>query len=318
MAALLKPGWTKPSTILYASEYPPNQAAFSYALGQALEVGAHLIVLHVIADETPAATDRPRQTSFARARFERNRFEPLAQRARALGLQCRTVIRSGDPAEQILQFLHEKKIDRVFLGAHTPGPVGRLLVGSVAERVLRSAEAPVSIVGPYVVGGNCQNCTTRTILCSVGTHRTSRIVAAFAAELAARTGARLILQQVVACQDSHELLAGRSLDQVADDLAALVPADLLREIDLETCAAVGDPSEEVLYHGRICGANLIVLGAHNASHFAAITPACFVYKVLAYARCPVLTLSPVLMRGCGALKEVAPVTIEDRFLAGVI
>jgi len=318
MAALLKHGWTKPSTILYASEYPPNQGAFSYALGQALDVGAHLIIFHVFAGRETPLEDPARRSIYARARIERNRFEPLAQRARALGLQCRIVVRPGDPAEQILACLREKKVDRLFLGARTPGPVGRLLVGSVAERVLRSADVPVSIVGPYIIGGNCQNCATRTILCSVAAHRTSRIVVAFAAEIAAGTGALLILQQVIPHQDSSQILAGRSLQQAEADLAALIPQDLKDAIAFETHVLLGDPSEEVLYQGRVRNANLIVLGAHEASHFAAITPACFVYKVLAYARCPVLTLSPVLMRGCGALNEVAPVDLEDRFLAGVI
>ena len=37
MAALLKPGWTKPSTILFATEIPHNEKAFSFALAQARE-----------------------------------------------------------------------------------------------------------------------------------------------------------------------------------------------------------------------------------------------------------------------------------------
>ena len=35
MAALLKPGWSKPSTILFASEIPVNLKAFAFALAQA-------------------------------------------------------------------------------------------------------------------------------------------------------------------------------------------------------------------------------------------------------------------------------------------
>jgi hypothetical protein len=42
------------------------------------------------------------------------------------------------------------------------------------------------------------------------------------------------------------------------------------------------------------------MGAQGASHFAAISRAGIVYKVLAYAQCPVLTLSPVVLTECGA------------------
>ena len=38
MAAVVKPGWSKPSTILFASEIPTNEKAFSFALAQACRV----------------------------------------------------------------------------------------------------------------------------------------------------------------------------------------------------------------------------------------------------------------------------------------
>ena len=321
MATVTRNGWSKPSTILFATEYPPNQSAFSYALAQALETEAHLAIFHVHAGEDAAASpDAGSQRSeYARARLMRSRFEPLAERAKALGLQCQIVVRTGDTAEQILQYMREKRVDRVFLGAHTPGPVGRFLIGSVAEQVLRSAEAPVGIVGPFVNEDNCRNCSTRTILCALGGHGRRHVVSAFAAELAAKHKAKLILQHVISPQDSYELAKGRSLDEIAKDLIRLIPDDLRGRVEVETHVALGDPTEELLYQGRVRRASLIVLGAHDASHFAAITPACFVYKVLAYARCPVMTLSPVLLRGCSGMTDDRPSYFGiDHFVAGVI
>ena len=43
-----------------------------------------------------------------------------------------------------------------------------------------------------------------------------------------------------------------------------------------------------------------MLGAQGASAFAAITRHGIVYKVLAHAHCPVITLSPVVLGECGA------------------
>jgi nucleotide-binding universal stress UspA family protein len=63
---------------------------------------------------------------------------------------------------------------------------------------------------------------------------------------------------------------------------------------------LGDPTEELLYQGRSQRANLIVMGAQGASQFAAATRASIVYKVLAYAQCPVITLSPIVLSECGA------------------
>src|SRR5208282_688999 len=101
------------------------------------------------------------------------------------------------PADEILAFTRERQIDRIVMGTHSPGPIGKLLVGSVAEAVLRTATSPVFVIGPDVVDGSYRNFATRSILCAVSLHEASMIVAAFAAELAAQHQARLILQHVI-------------------------------------------------------------------------------------------------------------------------
>ena len=89
-----------------------------------------------------------------------------------------------------------------------------------------------------------------------------------------------------------------------------------RKVRVQTRVALGDPTEELLYQDRAQQANLIVLGAHGASHFAAITRAGTVYKVLAFAHCPVITLSPIVLAQCGAqAQKIHP--SEVNFIAGV-
>ena len=89
------------------------------------------------------------------------------------------------------------------MGTHSPGPIGKLLVGSVAEAVLRTSTVPVFIVGPDVVAmAPIGNFATRTILCAVSLLDTSAVVASFAAELAAQHNARLILQHVIKPQET--------------------------------------------------------------------------------------------------------------------
>ena len=57
MAAVLKPGWSKPSTILFASEIPVNEKAFSFALAQAREFGSDLILFHAYDTLVVAASE---------------------------------------------------------------------------------------------------------------------------------------------------------------------------------------------------------------------------------------------------------------------
>jgi nucleotide-binding universal stress UspA family protein len=322
MIAVVKPAWSKPSTILFAAEMPAHEKAFGFALAQAVDFGAELVIFHAYdsAEMHALVTFETRSTDFTHSRTEKRRFEPLAERAADLGIHCKIVLRQGPAAPQILAVLRERKVDRIVMGAHSPGPIGKLLVGSVAEAVLRSANAPVCIVGPNVVEGTFRNSVTRNILCDVSKRETSRMVASFGAELAARHNANLILQQVIPPQERAEWLAGRTLAQVEAQLPSLVPPRLRNIVSVQARVVLGDPAEEMLYGGRSCQANLIVVGAQGASYFAAITRAASVYKALAYAHCPVMTLSPVLLAGCipkGLRQEILHQP-EVNFMAGVV
>ena len=318
MANVMKPGWSKPSTILFASELPANQKAFAFALAQAREFGSNLILFHAYDTLVVAASETAGIRYYdyaAAARTEKRQLEPLAQLAHQAGVPCEIVVRPGLPADQILAFTRERRIDRIVMGTHSPGPIGKLLVGSVAEAVLRTAKLPVFITGPDVVDGAYRNYATRTILCAASLHEATKIVVAFAAELAQQHNARLILQHVIKPQEKSEVLAGKSLDEIESDLMMMVPADLRQKIAIQTIVVPGDPTEELLYQSNAQEADLIVLGAQGASAFAAITRHGVVYKVLAHSHCPVLTLSPVVLAECGSKSENTHPA--EAFMAGV-
>ena len=129
------------------------------------------------------------------------------------------------------------------------------------------------------------------------------MVAGFAAELAEEQNAQLVLQHVIRPQDRQELLAHRTTEQVEAELLALIPAQHQGKVHAEVIVSSGDPTGEVLYQALAQQADLIVLGAQGASAFAAITCHGVVYKVLAHAHCPVMTLSPVVLEAGGGQKS---------------
>jgi len=313
-----KPGWSKPSTILFASEIPANERAFNFALAQAKEFAADLVLFHAYDTLVVAASETSGIRYYdyaAAARAEIKHLEPLADRARREGIKCDVVVRPGLAADQILSYLGERDVDRIVMGTHSPGPIGKILVGSVAEAVLRNARVPVYIIGPEVVDGSYRNFATRTILCAVSFIESSYAVATFAAEVAARHRARLILQHVIRPQDRAEVLAGQTIEEIEADLLSLIPTELREQVSIQTIVVPGDPTEELLYQSRAQQADLIVLGAHGASAFAAIARHGVVYKVLAHSHCPVITLSPTVLAESG-MKYVKEHHTES-FLAGV-
>jgi nucleotide-binding universal stress UspA family protein len=313
-----KPGWSKPSTILFASEIPANERAFNFALAQAKEFAADLVLFHAYDTLVVAASETSGIRYYdyaAAARAEVKHLEPLADRARRDGIKCDVVVRPGLAADQVLNYLREREIDRIVMGTHSPGPIGKILVGSVAESVLRNARVPVYIVGPDVVDGTYRSFATRTILCAVSFIESSYAVATFAAELAACHRARLILQHVIRPQDRAEVLADQTIEEIEADLLSLIPAELRELISIQTIVVPGDPTEELLYQSRAQQTDLIVLGAHGASAFAAIARHGVVYKVLAHSHCPVITLSPAVLAESG-MKYIKEHHTET-FLAGV-
>lgn len=319
MAAVLKKGWSKPSTLLFASEIPANEKAFAFALAQAIEFGAELILFHAYDTLVVAASESSGIRYYdyaAAARAEMHHLEPLAEKARAAGVSCEVIVRPGLAADQILGYLRERPIDRVIMGTHSPGPIGKLLVGSVAEAVLRSARVPVFIVGPDVVDGQYRNYATRTVLCALSTHESGRVVAQFAAQVALQHNARLILEHVIRPQERLEEMGGRSIEQIEASLVAMVPEELRAQLQPQAIVVPGDPTEELLYQSRAQQADLIILGAQGATAFAAVTRHGVVYKVLAHSHCPVVTLSPVVLAEFSLPVEKQP--HSEAYLAGVI
>jgi nucleotide-binding universal stress UspA family protein len=318
MAIAVKPAWSKPSTILFATEIPANEKVLGFAVAQAREFGANLILFHAYDTMVVAASETSGIRYYdyaAAARAEIKHLEPHAEAVRSAGVPCEVVARPGLAADQILHFLRERQVDRIVMGTHSPGPIGKLLIGSVAEAVLRTAGVPVMIVGPDVADGKYRSFATNTILCAVSLLETSHVIARFAATVAVQHNARLILQHVIRPQDRAEVLGRRTIDQMESDMLSLIPADLQKKVYVQTIVVPGDPTEELLYQGRALQADLIVLGAHGASAFAAIARQGVVYKVLAHSHCPVITLSPVVLAECGFRKDQEHPA--EAYLAGV-
>jgi len=155
----------------------------------------------------------------------------------------------------------------------------------------------------------------RTVLCGISFYKTNSMLARFAAELAAERSARLVLLHVIRPQECAGALEARTIDQIKDELVSLIPDELQSRIAVEAIVALGDPTEELLYQSRAQQADLIVLGAQSATTFAAMSRHGVAHKVLAHARCPVMTLPQMAPATSGAKAE--KFHPSEIFLAGI-
>jgi nucleotide-binding universal stress UspA family protein len=136
--------------ILHPTDFSPHsELPFSIACRVARDSGAKLIVLHVLEQPVlPYAgvamappTPRPSEDELASLRDRLGRMQP---RDPAVGVEHRLV--EGDPAAAILQVARETECELIVMGTHGRSGLSRLLMGSVAEKVVRDATCPVLTV----------------------------------------------------------------------------------------------------------------------------------------------------------------------------
>jgi len=73
-------------------------------------------------------------------------FNRARKRAAEAGVSLRTATSVGNPGREIVRYIAANDVDHVVVGSHGRRGLERLILGSVAERVLRRAEATVTVV----------------------------------------------------------------------------------------------------------------------------------------------------------------------------
>jgi len=116
--------------------------ALEHAEELAQRLGAELIVLHV--EAVPVAGSTRAEVTHAAAEGELTRTTDQLRRHR---LEVRGLLRMGAADEEILDAALTEHASLIVMGTHGRKGVAHMLLGSVAERVLRSAPCPVLTVG---------------------------------------------------------------------------------------------------------------------------------------------------------------------------
>lgn len=128
-----------------------SELATDWALELARQHRADLLVVSVIdPDEARPATQR-RGIRWDQERDDRQAAaQRLVERGRPAGIDVSFLVWTGDPGESIVSAAASEDADLVVVGTHGRGKIGRLLVGSVSEYVMRNAPCPVLVVRPTV------------------------------------------------------------------------------------------------------------------------------------------------------------------------
>ncbi|MGE3807657.1 MAG: universal stress protein [Gemmataceae bacterium] len=122
---------------------PQSEAAFHLACALARDHGARLVLMHVWSPVTVVANEMGAVVETA------DDEERLRQQLQALTdptLDIKHVLQAGDPVNEIVNAARELDCDLIVMSTHGRRGLSRLLMGSVAEKVVRRAPCPVLTV----------------------------------------------------------------------------------------------------------------------------------------------------------------------------
>jgi nucleotide-binding universal stress UspA family protein len=128
-----------------------SEQAWALAQRLARAFAAELVLVHILA-EPPPHEEGPFSLAQAEKVYEGSRkwvedsLQAWAAKAQSQGLNVRVVLRPGAPDRELVTLAMDERADLVVIGTHGRGGIDRALLGSVADRVVRTAPCPVLTV----------------------------------------------------------------------------------------------------------------------------------------------------------------------------
>ena len=140
--------------ILYATDYSQASArALDQAVQLAKQNGAELWVVHVLEPVTPYVTGDDYGSTELYLRLEetnkrdaQSSMQKLMQKLKQLKVNAKSLLLKGSTHDQIIKAARSKKADMIVIGTHGRTGLTKLFMGSVAGKVVSTAQCPVLTV----------------------------------------------------------------------------------------------------------------------------------------------------------------------------
>jgi len=294
--------------VLFPTDFSPtSEAALPYVTAICRRFRSTLHMVHVLSDAgllmmTGGVDYVSMGTIYEDAQNEaKEKLDQIA--ARFENIAHRNYVRHGQVWKNLSAIIEESEIDLIVVGTHGRTGFGKLLLGSVAEGILRHAPCPVLTVGPRVSGRaklpTFQNhvrdlapaeLDLRQILFATNFAGSAPREAEEAAWLADEFHARLTLMHVM---ENYTRLGSEPgpMEDSLRKLKELIPKNAELQYIPETLLEFGHAPDRILKAAEEREADMIILGARAYADVAAThLPWSTAHHVIAQAHCPVLTI----------------------------
>jgi nucleotide-binding universal stress UspA family protein len=274
-----------------------SATAYEYAYSLSRQYKAKLFVLHVMEPVVsvyrgilvPSLVEEiySRQDSDAREQIRK-----LESTYAGKGVASEVVIQVGLVADSILSFVKARDVDLVVVGTHGRRGLDRLMMGSVAERVLRRATCPVLAVrervSTFVSPGSVHEpVRLQKLLCCVDFSETSPRALEYAFSLALQYQAEITLLHVVEKSELHADEQNQALSCIED----LIPVEARNWATLVPVVRAGKPYERIIEHATQAHTDLIVMGVRGRNALDLALFGSTTHRVIQLGPCPVLVVN---------------------------
>jgi nucleotide-binding universal stress UspA family protein len=279
--------------VLFVTDFSTSsELALPYAVALAAQYHGKVYIGHVVSPEmcefippqlVPEISERIQTHA-------RKRMDELMRDTSFYGVPHEALLKEGEIGETIKDGIAKYNIDVIALGTHGRQGLQRLLMGAVAEKILRLAPCPVLTVGPQSHEFVPER-RPRNILFATDLSPDCVDAMNCAVSLAHKFTARLILVHVVSNVAEDPQTTTRFEEFYIQRMREMVPTPAGVQLQPEYRVEFGAPADCILKVAADSAVDLIVMGVHGAGSMARAdrhfgTTAC---RVVSEGRCPVLT-----------------------------
>lgn len=264
------------------------RAASAHAAAIAREYGATVHVMTVVEAIADDVTASHRESA------ANQRIEPVVADLEDAGVEPTTAIAEGIPVEEITATADERGVDLIAMGTHGRSGLRRQILGSVAERVLRTADVPVLAVPDPADDGRTP--PYENVLVPTDGSEGAAAATPLGIDLARTFGATLYALSVVdtrpAVSDARASVLVEQFEELAEDAVSDLAAEAAEAgvDDVVTAVLEGSPHEALDTYVDDTGIDLVVMGTHGRSGLDRYLLGSVTEKLLRTTAAPVLAV----------------------------
>lgn len=240
-------------------------------------------------------------------------------KAKTAGMEVESIVLKGNPAEEIVDFAEEQRVDMIVAGSLGKSGIERFMLGSVSEKVVRRAKIPVLVVRKQKE----EKLQKQILIATDGSKATEKAVD-FGIEIAKLNGAKVYAVHVIdpifndLMEEAWAANAYEQFKKIGREAISYVEEKAKAVgVEVESIVLEGNPAAEIVDFAEEQGVDMIVVGSLGKSGYEQFAIGSVSAKVLRNAKVPVLVVHDIyeyieVFRRCQKSPEILPPAVSEK------